>query len=806
MHVRRPDAHGSRTHTGEASLRRPSEVRSRQNIKENEKKHIRRKHPEYLDVPNSVGLSDVTEPINDGMPSTSGLQNTDTANTNCDPQELTDTLCHENVKSDLVDTFSMLQLRMKYMHAVPGEVISQISAEVMQLLSIYNDCLFSDLHSSVDGCQNSDNLESLRCEYKSLLDSLLATTTVTAQDAFIKQELNYVEGEKCVLGRRNEKEDVFFYVPIIQTLESFLKHPDVLAAVKNGHASRLQNLHDFCDGSLFATNPLFSGDPCALQIQLYVDDFETLNPLGSYAKKQKLNACYFTLGNVHPMYRSKLRLIHLVWLCRTEDLKFYCLPKISSRLIADLSLLETVGICLNIDGVREEFKGTLSMIVADNLGSHGIGGFNESFSGFRICRFCMCTSQELANPNLLRKFVERTVSSYDEQATLVTDDQMKTTYGIRQNSPFNSLKYFHVANGLPSDFAHDLFEGVCPHVLGKVLTHYVVADMISIQACNDTISNFPYMLTDKSNKPSPLMWSNGCVIVKQKAAQMWCLMRLLFLLWGNIIPQGDIYWQLLIYLVEICDLAAAPVHSNESIAYLEGTVFDFLELFVMLFPGEKLKPKMHYLMHYPKQIRSFGPLSNCWTLRFEAKHSFFKQIVRTTQNKKNLLFTLTKRHQLSQAVKLSSREILGEEIQHTGGSNVSVSDLPSFMQNLLKGKFKNLDTLYSVRTIYTMNRDFVVGSFVVSSFVGNLCQFSEVKMILLENSKVYFVVQSEKTISFDQHYHSYMVKRSAQEDKGLSILTPAELLDSYALPMYNIPGHESGLSFITMKYKLPEEF
>lgn len=47
-------------------------------------------------------------------------------------------------------------------------------------------------------------------------------------------------------------------------------------------------LSDYCDGKLFRENKLFQEDPTALQIQLYYDELEVCNPLGSKAKKHKL--------------------------------------------------------------------------------------------------------------------------------------------------------------------------------------------------------------------------------------------------------------------------------------------------------------------------------------------------------------------------------------------------------------------------------------------------------------------------------------------------------------------------------------
>lgn len=47
-------------------------------------------------------------------------------------------------------------------------------------------------------------------------------------------------------------------------------------------------LGDYCDGECFHNNPLFQENPCAFQIQLYYDELEVCNPLGSKAKKHKL--------------------------------------------------------------------------------------------------------------------------------------------------------------------------------------------------------------------------------------------------------------------------------------------------------------------------------------------------------------------------------------------------------------------------------------------------------------------------------------------------------------------------------------
>jgi len=56
----------------------------------------------------------------------------------------------------------------------------------------------------------------------------------------------------------------------------------------NSHCQANDVIGDYCDGENYKTMRLFNDDPCALQIQLFYDELEICNPLGSKAKKHKL--------------------------------------------------------------------------------------------------------------------------------------------------------------------------------------------------------------------------------------------------------------------------------------------------------------------------------------------------------------------------------------------------------------------------------------------------------------------------------------------------------------------------------------
>lgn len=74
-----------------------------------------------------------------------------------------------------------------------------------------------------------------------------------------------------------------------------------------------------------------------------------------------------------------------------------------------------------------------------------------------------------------------------------------------------------------------------------------------------------------------------------------------------------------------------------------------------LFPDFVFKSKHHFLIHYPHLIMEFGPLTTSWSMRYKAKHFFFKRVPQSAKNFMNLPFILAKKHQQLQCHYNSSR-------------------------------------------------------------------------------------------------------------------------------------------------------
>lgn len=356
-----------------------------------------------------------------------------------------------------------------------------------------------------------------------------------------------------------------------------------------------------------------------------------------------------TLANFRPHHRSVVDNTLLVMVCKEVDLKEFGQYKVFGKLVEDLKDLERNGILVH----NEHVKGSICFITGDNLGAHGIGGFNESFSTVQyFCRYCKVTAEEF-HQDPLKVSSKRNSGDYNEALSLLSgNNSLNSVHGIKFDSIFNSLKYFHVADsGLPPCLAHDIFEGVGSNDVALILKHLMtVKQWFSIEELNHRINTFHYLGSDACSKPCPLALNGGKL--GGQAIQNWNFIRLLPIIMHDRIRHArDPHWLMFLLLRDIVEVICAPEIKEADIAYLSILIDEYLEDRKCNFPYERLKPKHHYLKHYPRLILEYGSLIRVWTLRFESKHSFFKQCIKYSQNFINVCKTLAEKHQRLQAYK-----------------------------------------------------------------------------------------------------------------------------------------------------------
>ncbi|XP_076356730.1 uncharacterized protein LOC143249980 [Tachypleus tridentatus] len=370
------------------------------------------------------------------------------------------------------------------------------------------------------------------------------------------------------------------YVSLLDTLKCLLKHDDIFRQVVYSRHSADDCLRDVVDGEHFKNHPFWQETPLALQIILYFDEFIAVNQAGMRAPAYKYAAFYYQLGNIEPALRSQFHCIFLAILVKNKIVKKHGLNTVMRPLIEELSVLENIGIDIVKPKGTFKFRGA-PLVVADNLESHAIGGFLESFSALRSCRFCTVTRDELKKLIDISKCPEKSIASYNYQVAMVeTEPTLSSTYGVKKKrSPLNVLQQFHVANALPPDILYDLFEfGLVSESLVLLIDQYVLSGYFSLQYLAGRVKEFHYKGTDKINRPEFVIL-RGSVHIKQKAVQGWCLLRLYPLLVGDAVPEGNHKWKVLLALLNIEEFIMCPSMSCASIEFLNDVIQQFHYLY-----------------------------------------------------------------------------------------------------------------------------------------------------------------------------------------------------------------------------------
>lgn len=369
---------------------------------------------------------------------------------------------------------------------------------------------------------------------------------------------------------------------------------------------------------------------------------------------------------------------------------------------------------------------------------------------------------------------------------------MTHVYGVKRHCPLTkNLKHFNVLSGYPPDVMHDLFEGIVPRELALCLQVFIKNKYFTLDELNKAIQMFPYKWSDKTDAPQqvPLNFATK-KSVGGNAHENWSLLRFLPLLIGSKIPAGDPTWEVLLVLKDIVELVVSHVHTEEMICYLDSKISEHKHRLLQVFPEEKLIPKHHFLEHYPELIRAYGPLVLLWTMRFEAKHSFFKCVVRHTQTFRNILLSLSVKHQLMIAYNHHDSSVVKPILHSTNLATVDVTVLRENIQKALQAKFPDERRIQIANTVCYSGTKYVIGMVLANGSAGGLTDFGELIQIVVVKGTLVFILKSLIAWSVE-HLRSYVLEKT----DTVKVLEPAELSDMFPLSPYVF----SGKSIVTLK-------
>ncbi|KAL1448325.1 hypothetical protein WDU94_005541 [Cyamophila willieti] len=641
-------------------------------------------------------------------------------------------------------------------------VIQTVAEEFKVFLLNYNNVLKSlveqeniEFHNTLTAF--SDKISSLSTEHQRFSTFSAGGTLILPEEIVIGSRMEYSQSKQLV-----QKNCTMQLVHLKPVLEQLFSLPNILT-------DTVQYMSSLCHSSSPIENVIqgqawkkmqtkFKKGPNMLNfpLVLYFDDFETNNPLSSHNSIQKLGGVYVSLPVLPKKYFSKLENIFLLALFHAADRTKFGNRIIFQKIIEELNNLSHTGISASLNNTKIEIRFHVITITGDNLGLNSILGFVESFTANYCCRICNASKLDISKMFCEDVNILRNMDSYREQLVLKSPSDT----GIKEECTFLQLNNFNLFENVAVDLLHDFLEGVCRYVMDFVM-NYLISDakLVSLDILQLKIANFHYG-PDRSSKPVNALFKSGTQIrVKTTASEMLTLVRYFGLMAGSFVPSKDRVWELFLLLRKLLnELFTHRVYEENFIPLIE-TIQDFNKLYYSL-AKTNLKPKFHFLLHYPQMLKRFGPLTQIWAMRFEGKHRVFKIAARSSNNKINICKTTALRNQLN----LNNMFFQGKGFNFLSVGKKKALKLlemqPLIDANIMNSSFVGLN--FNVPFVTVDGISFHIGDIVLVDIAFHVedFKFCLIESIFIENNtnEISFLCMKLDCLGFDFHSYAHEVE------------------------------------------------
>ena len=670
---------------------------------------------------------------------------------------------------------------------------------MIQDVSIKHFQMVQETFQNLD-LENNDAAKSLLEKLKVVEDPFQGLKTMKQQLNYYSKEMGLVIPVPHFLGNRTDfklnaisgqYEPVqvamtFEYVPIIETLKLILSNPKLKYLIENEKKSDDGILRSYLDGTRSKNNTLIEEHPFIIRLQVYLDDVELTNPLGSRAIIHKLTAVYFSIQNFPPVESSKLSSIYLLALAYAHDVNSTQngYAKLLYPFLQDLKKLESAeGVVATVNDKPECIRATLCLLCADTLAAHEVLGYLGP-GARHFCRKCMISRPEF-RLDCKAMGEPRTRASFEADVQRVKQGVIiPTECGIRRDCPLHKAKFFSAPDDSPFDIFHDLLEGLCHVVILLALRYYVnTKKYFTLDTFNERLTSFNFGIPDRCNKPSANFTKKrlkGSHFL-QKGSQTWCLIRVFGFLVPEV-PDDDPYLRLINILQQCMQIIFAWEIRPEDIMKLEQLTDQFFDHFQQMHIGpihfedeeeeeeedadlalgiqqvlEKVNPinKLHHLKHILEMILGLGPPIRYCCVRYEARHHIFCKFGTVCCNFVNLPKTMSEMHQICTLAEVLETSFRANDIEISSGEYTTVGNSDHSELLLLMG-LQHSDVVADVKAVIVVAEEFRSSLFILLD--PAIPSFGIIQRIYsYEEQTIYFVVSPWQTDHFSERYCAYRV-------------------------------------------------
>ncbi|KAJ8680785.1 hypothetical protein QAD02_016572 [Eretmocerus hayati] len=545
------------------------------------------------------------------------------------------------------------------------------------------------------------------------------------------------------------------WIPLRKSLKMFLEIPGIFDKVVD-YVSKLNRekriISNIMQADLWIRK--YSKkfvDEIVFPLYIFIDDLEVGNALGSHAGVNKFLAIYAMIACLPPEIASRLMSILFVGLLYTSDKKDCSNADMFRKIITELNFLSREGIMIQVRGVMKRIKFQYVLLCGDNLGLNGLLGFHECFTSGHYCRICKAAMDEASKMCAEDVGLLRTKNNYNSDVESNTPSET----GIRENCVFHDVDDYHLTENTSLDMMHDFLEGVCVFVMSNMIHFFVFKEdpYFDLHTLNARVKEFNYGSSDSMNKPPPitaerLLKRN----LKMSASEMLNFVRYFGIIMGDRIPTEDKHYQSYLYVRRILDILMSPRIVRADARILQDLLTELNRLFIDLYG--KLKPKLHFLIHYARLILELGPVVNFWAMRFESNHRPIKAVAESTHSTTNLLKTIATKMSLEMCQMMHSLRFDPTTIYGSIDSNAH--------HDCHFGHELSNDPCKYYVEVSVNNVQYKIGTHLVLSLENSEVEFGKIIEVVSAPDGIYFNFEVFEELYFNFHYHAYVVSRTGK--------------------------------------------
>jgi hypothetical protein len=716
---------------------------------------------------------------------------------------------------DLNANVSILESQIEEIRKNAVQFVVQLKSSGKLPLSACQEILVTvtKVLNSIIGICGSITKEKIDQETKlQLIEKLKDPFAAVSSDYLLKKHLkesgHLILPQEVVLGsflkpkkgKHHLVFDTYQYVPIEAILKKVLEMPGVMKSILEVNKHVSESVYNSPASGTYLKSKISNSEYPMCLLIFYYDEVEVCNPLGSRHGVHKLGNCYISILNTYSQYASKLANIYLCCSFETKLLAKYPIAKILQHPVNALSSLGRQGLNVQCNEYTGKVNICLGQVTGDNLGLHQVFGFTESFVSNFPCRFCRMPRYKCMKAGTENILFRRDQRGYE--ADLKLGNLSKT--GVKTVSVFNEIPSFHITQNYCPDIMHDVLEGVAPLNMKLIMKKLIKQGVLTLDKLNTNLASFNYRHLQK-DKPSII--SEGALNssdarLGQSAGQTFCLLQNFAFLFAKYFDENDSYWNLMITFLEIMDIIMSPCVSESSLPYLKHLIEDHHSSYQKL-SQKSLIPKHHHMLHYPEAIRKVGPLHYYWTMRFEARHKFFKHVAKIGSNFKNIAKSVSTRNQMLLSYKFFENKPFEQyEVRLPEVQTISLSEFKNewkefFIQNLQMDENGEVDTF---KFISINGNDIKADDIMLLTWLGSneFPEYIRVCQVVGYNRNYQIFAQKLLTNNYHRHYHAFIVEETEQyvllNYKDIDLCKP--------LLCTNMEGPDSTMIMLTLPYVL----